>query len=202
MILRDLPQGISEPYTVDDIWALECDPATENRYFYLLDGELQEDPLGSRMRGSLALTLGSALVETCRDKTKSLALLRCGFHPADRNDTLLMPDVSYIARARLKDSPPDEYVRAMPNIAMEIKDPTTPMTAERRKAETYLRHGSQIVWLVLPEREGVEEWTLDDDGRMQNHFIDRDGALDGGHALPGFTLPLSQLFPQQQYQGD
>ena len=65
----------------------------------------------------------------------------------------------------------------------------------RRKAETYLRHGSEIVWLVLPEREGVEEWTLDADGRMQSQFINRDGALDGGDTLPGFSLPLRQLFP-------
>ena len=178
MAVRELPRAKTKTYTVDDVWALECDPATENRYFYLLDGELHEDALGSWMRSSLALTLGSALLESSMDKKHGLALLRCGFYPANRNDILLMPDVSYIARARLKDSPPDEYVRAMPNIAMEIKDLTTPMSAERRKAETYLRHGSEIVWLVLPEREGVEQWTLDADGRMQREFIDRDGGSE------------------------
>ena len=36
---------------------------------------------------------------------------------------------------------------------------------------------------------------MGDEERMQQKLIERDDKLDGGAALPGFTLELSLLFP-------
>ena len=203
MALRVLPSVEIETryYTADEVWDMACDPANEGRYFYLIDGELFEDPMPNRVHSRLAVRLGRYLDIYAEESGLGEAHVEGDHRPADRSDNLLRPDVSFTRFERLDDSPLHSYIRVMPDIAVEVKSPSNTYAELHRKAETYLRHGSQIVWLVLPEREGVEQWTLGDDGRMQSRFIDRDGALDGGHALPGFSLPLSQVFPQQ-HRGD
>ena len=203
MALRVLPQVEVKTryYTADEVWDMACDPANEGRNFYLIDGELFEDPMTNWTHSGLAGLITFYLIQFVLPRGLGEVKPELGVGESDDSDTLLVPDISYFSHERVPYPVPRTYTKSMPDIAIEIKSPSNTYVGLHRKAETYLRHGSQIVWLVLPERGGVEEWTLDDDGRMQSRFIDRNSALDGGRALPGFSLPLSQLFPQQQ-EGD
>ena len=83
----------------------------------------------------------------------------------------------------------------MPDIAVEVKSPSNTVAELRRKASIYLQHGTQLVWIVIPDRKGVEVCRLDDNGNMQTEFIGADGALSGEPVLPGFALELALLFP-------
>ncbi len=195
MAIRELPRVKSKQYTVDDVWALECDPANEDRYFYLIDGELHEDPMTNRTHARLAIRIGRYLDIYAEETGLGEAHVEGSHRPADGSETLLQPDVSFTRFEHLADSPLASYIRTMPDLAVEIKSPSNTMFQLRRKAETYLRHGSEIVWLVLPEQRAVEEWQMGDEERMQQKLIERDDKLDGGAALPGFTLELSLLFP-------
>ena len=195
MAVRELPRVKAKQYTVDDVWALECDPANEDRYFYLIDGELHEDPMPNRTHGRLALQVGHYLLLHVQSRELGEVNVEVGYHPTDADDTVLLPDVAYVSRARLEGSSPDSYVPAMPNIAVEIKSPGNSMAQLRRKARTYLQHGTTLVWLVLPAQSAVEEWKMDDEGQVQQRLIGRDDKLDGEPALPGFALELSLLFP-------
>ena len=87
-----------------------------------------------------------------------------------------------------------KWVPQMPDLAVEIISPSNSMTQVRRKAAIYLQHGTQLVWVVIPDRQGVEVLTLDDEGKVLSEFIGIDGALSGEQVLPGFELDLSCLF--------
>ncbi len=195
MAVRELPRVKSKQYTVDDVWALECDPANEDRYFYLIDGELLEDPMPSPAHGELANLIAFYMTQFVlpRGIGKVLAETSVAAYPGSA--TCLVPDVSFVSADNAPSLPPATYLPTMPEIAVEIKSPSNTIAQLQRKADAYLRHGATIVWLVIPERQGVEQWQLDADGAMQQFFIGRDGLLDGGAALPGFTLELSLLFP-------
>lgn len=195
MAVRELPRVKTKRYTVDDVWALECDPANEGRYFYLIDGELHEDPMPNWNHGKLAALFAHLLLQFVLPRNIGEVTVEAGMHPHYSRRTLLMPDIAFIRNDRLPDPTPEVYMPAMPDIAVEIKSPSNSMAQLRRKADAYLRHGATIVWLVIPERQGVEQWQLDADGSMQHDFLDREGVLEGGAALPGFTLELSLLFP-------
>jgi len=84
----------------------------------------------------------------------------------------------------------------MPDLAVEIQSPSDRLVELRRKAAVYLRHGTEIVWLVLPKRAGVEVWRLGDNGIPASEFIARGGSLTGEPVLPGFALELQRLFPR------
>ena len=195
MAVRELPRVKAKRYTVDDVWALECDPANEGRYFYLIDGELHEDPMPNRTHGDIAALLAYYMLHYVLPRMLGTVNVEVGYHPTDADDTVLLPDVAYVSHARLEGSSPDSYVPAMPDLAVEIKSPSNSMAQLRRKARTYLQHGTTLVWLVLPAQSAIEEWEMDDEGQVQQRLIGRDDKLDGGVALPGFALELSLLFP-------
>ncbi len=84
----------------------------------------------------------------------------------------------------------------MPDLAVEIQSPSNTLAELRRKAAVYLEHGTEIVWLVLPARLGVEVWRAGADGEPESEFLGQDGSLSGERVLPGFRLELRRLFPR------
>lgn len=100
----------------------------------------------------------------------------------------MLPDVSFISKARMTERALSTYVPLMPDLAVEVVSPSQSWAQVRRKAETYLRHGSQMVWLIDPQSQSAEVWP-------QRETIAADGELSGGDILPGFRLSLRLIFP-------
>jgi len=82
----------------------------------------------------------------------------------------------------------------MPDIAVEVMSPTNTFAELRRKAATYLQHGTQLVWIIIPARQSAEVHRLGADGDIEREVIGPDGTLSGEDALPGFSLNLASLF--------
>ena len=82
----------------------------------------------------------------------------------------------------------------MPDIAVEVKSPTNTLAELRRKAAIYLQHGTQLVWIIIPDQRSAEVCRLDASGEIQTEFMGEDGKLSGEPVLPGFRLELSTLF--------
>jgi Uma2 family endonuclease len=60
------------------------------------------------------------------------------------------------------------------------------------KVMTYLEYGVRLVWVVDPPRQTVSVYHADRPGSaLLLHIGD---TLDGEDVLPGFQLPLSQVF--------
>jgi Uma2 family endonuclease len=65
----------------------------------------------------------------------------------------------------------------------------TPREMER-KLRDYFQAGVQVVWMVDPRIETAQVYTAPTKARK----IGKDQALSGGKLLPGFSLPLKELF--------
>jgi Uma2 family endonuclease len=59
------------------------------------------------------------------------------------------------------------------------------------KAQQWLERGVPLVWVVWPARHQVDEWRQ---GDTSPRALDRGDALDGHEIVPGFHLPLADLF--------
>ena len=110
-------------------------------------------------------------------------------HPDDDfNDRI--PDVS----VHLTDNDdPDDDAKAMstmPALAIEIKSPDDTYARMRAKAIYYLENGSQLVWLVYPEKKLVEVYRSMDD----SDILTSDDTLLGYDSLPDFELPVRDIF--------
>ena len=176
-------------YTLAEFHAFAERPENKNRLFELLNGEIVEK-VASFTPSRIAMRIGH-LFATYLDQhdigyltgADGSYILSPGYE--------VMPDVGYISKERLPHEPARE-VEGPPDLAVEVKSPTDSKRELRQKAEVYLRFGTKMVWLVFPEDQRVEVYVPDDDVRE----FDMNGVLDGGDVLPGFTLPVREIFPQ------
>lgn len=104
------------------------------------------------------------------------------------------PDVGFVARDRLGAAPREAWVPIAPDLAVEVLSPTDDSRTVRVKIITYLAAGT-VVWLVDPAQRTVEVYTAAPQVTTL-HAADPDAALDGGDVLPGFHLPLAEIFPE------
>ena len=180
--------------TVADLWRMAQLPEYADRHFELIEGELREMVPVGEIHGSLASAILVPLASFAVEHELGRVTVETGYYKLNDDETLLAPDIAF-RRLDTKTNPPVRgWVDQMPDLAVEIKSPNDSYLGMRRKAELYLQRGTQIVWLVYPERRGVEVCTLDDAGALQTEFVAEDGSLSGGDALPGFVLELSRLF--------
>lgn len=173
-------------YTLAEYQAFTELPENKNRLFELIDGEIVERAASftpskiairiGRFIGSFADELGYV---TGADGTYVLSETHS-----------FMPDVGYISKISLPQEPERE-VYGPPDLAIEVKSPTDSKREMRLKVEDYLRFGTKLVWLVFPEERRVEVYEPDQDVLE----LDINDTLNGGDVLPGFTLPVRDIFP-------
>ncbi len=182
-------------YTVDDVWHLEHQPENEGKHYYLINGELFWDMPPGFLHGRLTILIGRILLAYAEEHDLGDVTGESGWYPADDRHTLLAPDVAFIRKDKAPPAMHEKFVSRMPDLAVEISSPSNTLSELRRKAAVYLANGTELVWLVLPERAGVEVWRTEADGEPATEFIARDGSVSGEGVLSGFTLELQRLFP-------
>ena len=180
---------------VDDVWELAQDPAYDDRYIELIDGELIEMPQPGRRHGLLATEITGHLWLYNNTHDLGETTIETGYFSEDDRHTLLGPDVAFLRYDRMPQPPTEKYVSVMPDLAVEILSPSDTIAKARRKAEVYLKRGTTLVWIVLPKREGVEVCRLDDASHFRSEFVGVGDKLSGEEILPGFELEISKLFP-------
>ena len=182
-------------YTVDDVCELQGWDGTRDRKYELIDGELIEMSPANSLHAWLASELSAQLRNFASSGNLGYTFVEVGVFPAPDRSTLLAPDVAFFSAERLLPPFPQTFAGFMPDLAVEIASPSNTITELRQKAATYLRHGSRLVWLVLPDQEGVEICRLGDDEQLTFEFVGPDGSLSGEDVLPGFELEIRRLFP-------
>lgn len=113
-----------------------------------------------------------------------------GFTLARDPDTVRGPDVAYVSRERVAGSVPVGYGEFAPDLAVDIRSPTDRAGAVLAKVGDLLDAGSQLVWVVNPERQQVNVFSADGSQLV----LGIEDSLSGEHVLPGFSFALAELF--------
>jgi Uma2 family endonuclease len=110
-----------------------------------------------------------------------------------------IPDVAYASWDRLPGRRmPSEPVPALaPDLAVEVlSESNTPREMERKRGE-YFRAGVSVVWIVDPDARTVAVYTAVD----RSDVLSEADVLGGGSVLPGFAVPLRELFAELDRAG-
>jgi Uma2 family endonuclease len=112
------------------------------------------------------------------------------------SDIVRAADVSFIRWERFPDDklPEEPIPNIVPNLAVEILSKSNTPAEMKRKRGEYFDAGVESVWIIDPPTRTAEVYTTPEEPT----FIDRDGVLDGGDVLPGFRLPLAELFARAE----
>ena len=110
----------------------------------------------------------------------------------ERNpDTVREPDVYFVSAERLPlDDDSDGYLEVVPELVVEIVSPNDREREVEEKIAMWLEHG---VSMALEVRSATRTVTVHRPG-VAPATLSGDDALDGGDVLPGFSLPLSEIF--------
>ena len=167
--------------------------ARESRLCELVDGVLVEKPLGyyeSYLAVRLIILIGTFVerhglgVVAGADGMMRLApgLVR-------------IPDVSFVSWERLpgRRVPRVPIADLAPDLAIEVISPSNTTREMERKLQEYLAAGARLVWYVHPEPQEIHVYTAE-----RHDVLTIDQELSGGDVLPGFALPLRQLFEEPQ----
>ncbi len=112
-----------------------------------------------------------------------------GFVIFPDRDTVRAPDVAFVRLERLPVLS-RTFVTVAPDLAVEVLSPSDRLADALSKATMYLQAGVPLIWLIDPIRRTAMVFRQD----TLPIIIDEHGVLDGEDVLPGFTLPLKNLF--------
>ncbi len=102
------------------------------------------------------------------------------------------PDVSLIRWERLPggESPKPPIFAVAPDLAVEILSKGNTAKEMKRKLHDYFQAGVRLVWYIKPKTRTARAYTA------EHAWTDvgRKDSLSGGEVLPGFKLPLAELF--------
>ena len=102
------------------------------------------------------------------------------------------PDVAFVSWATRPERvvPQEQISDKAPDLAVEILSPSNTRKEMQIKLKEYFLGGVKLVWIINPETRTADVYTAPDAVTA----VPADGTLDGGDVLPGFRLPLAQLF--------
>ena len=112
-------------------------------------------------------------------------------------DDARVPDASVIYMDRIPDLE-DRTAVIAPDLAVEVISPSESPHRVSEKTALYLNSGARIVWNVYPDTQSVEVWTQQAQAsnimQVQRLLATNNDVLSAGDVLPGFTLPLRDIF--------
>jgi Uma2 family endonuclease len=162
----------------------------ENRLFELVDGTLVEKCMGSK-ESSLMLWLGH-IIQIYLDQNDR-GLLTGSDGPFRLLKRLVRyPDIGFVEWSRFpnREYPMEAILRLHPDLAVEILSPGNTKGEMARKLKEYFLAGTRLVWYVDPDARSVTVYTSPDEFKT----LTEGDTLNGGEVLPGFSVPLKQLF--------
>ena len=181
---------VEEPIDVDSFLEMQLLPEFRDQEYELIHGEMIEMPAPAWGHGQYAGDIYSHLRDYARQTGLGSASTEAGVRSVFDPYTLLRPDAAFVLFTTLPNPPSDRILAAFPDVAVEVKSRTESVLAMREKADLYLRNGTQLVWLVFPLDKRIEVHAAD--GSTTTLGID--DSLTGGDVLPGFTLPIREIF--------
>lgn len=162
----------------------------EGKLCELIDGVLVEKAVGFK-EAFLATELISILHPFVKSADLGLVLGADGtveLFPGQ----VRIPDVAFYSWAKLpgRKLPDDPIPEVVPDLAVEVLSKSNTKGEMFAKLKDYFFAGVRQVWYVNPASETVEVFT----GVEKSTVFAKADTLTGGDVLPGFTLPLADLF--------
>lgn len=104
---------------------------------------------------------------------------------------IVQPDVIYISDANRHII--QEWIRGVPDLAIEVVSAETPERDRIVKRDLYARNGIREFWLVDGQDQTVEVLQLAGDSYAPFGYFEGDAAVESS-VLPNLTLPISEIF--------
>lgn len=177
-------------YTLEEFDKFISLPENRDRSFEFIGGEIVE-VVSNSYSSTIAMLIGGAVsVFVRQNKLGRVSGADGGYMVMGEK---YIPDAAFISYARQPKQSYEAYNPLPPDLAIEVLSPSNDEWEMRVKIANYLQSGT-VVWLADPDRQRMEVYAPGQP--VQKLGID--DVLDGGTVLPGFKLPVRDIFPQDE----
>jgi Uma2 family endonuclease len=187
-----MAQAVTEPrlVTADELLRMPDDGVRRE----LIRGELREmSPAGARhgrIGAEILARLGTYVGER---RLGEVFNADTGFLLASGPDTVRAPDVGFVSRERAdRVGDVEEFWPGAPDLAIEVISPSDSFAEVDEKVAEYLDAGCRMVVVVNPRRRAATVYR----SRSDIVLLTENDVLDGGEVVPGWSLPLREVFPR------
>jgi Uma2 family endonuclease len=171
----------TEPFLGDDV------------LYEVVDNEIRELPPMSARETQFASNLLRIVSNFAWNSALGLVQSEMLFRVDAARNLQRRPDVSYVSFERWPKGKPVPGTPAwdvVPDLAVEVVSPTNGANEVIEKLEDYFACGVRRVWVIYPLFGKVYDYASANSVRILN----RAEILSGDDVLPGFELPLVELF--------
>jgi len=185
------------PATEADVEELE---AREDRLYELVDGILVEKVM-AYLESVLAVTVARHLGNFVAGKKIGIVSGADGMMKLFPG-LVRIPDAAFAA----KDQFPNGRVERVaipalhPDLAVEVLSDSNSDEEMDEKLGDYFASGCRLVWIIDPPTQTAMIYTRSEEGLELSQTLTIDDVLDGGVVLPGFQLPMKQLFGELELE--
>jgi len=160
--------------------------------YEIVNGELIDMENRSAKHGYIAIILSAALFN-CVSTRKLGAMFDCSTAFKMKSGNKRSPDISFMAKERLQglDELPDGFLEGAPDLAVEILSPGNTVAEIHDKLVEYFENGARLVWVIHPQEQYVLVYRS---SQEPDRLLKSTQSLDGEEIVPGFTLPIAELF--------
>ena len=145
-------------------------------------------PLASIVAMTIARLLGNFVAE---HRLGVVGGADFGVQLARQPDTVRAPDVVFYRADRLPPGGiPATYWDLAPDLAVEVLSPSDRRGKVLKKVGEFLEAGTRLVWVVDPRRRTAVVYRPEGEPTI----LGADGILAGEDVLPGFSLPLAEVW--------
>jgi Uma2 family endonuclease len=162
----------------------------------LLRGDIVMSPAGSE-HGTIAVAICAELrAHVRRHKLGAVFDSSTGFRLTPED--VLSPDAAFVARVRLDAlrGIPRGFFPGAPDLVVEVLSPSDTLEFIHEKMARYFAHGARLGWVINPAERNALIYRGPDADRL----LRANDALDGEDVLPGFRLPLAELFAELSFE--
>ncbi len=174
--------------TAEDLFAMDTDQRYE-----LVKGELVDmPPSPGSLHGNVASRiLGFLLIHGEFKGLGKTFGAETGFRIERNPDTVRAADAAFVARDRLPPGKlPEGYLDLTPDIVVEVVSPSDTRKRVQAKVADWLRTGARLVLVFYPRTETVMVYRSLTDVKI----LTLEDVLGGAPVLPGFSVPVKELF--------
>ncbi len=161
-----------------------------DRLCELIDGTLVEKAMGWQ-ESQLAVWIATLLNNYVQPKNLGMVLGSDGMFRLQPQQ-IRIPDVAFISKQRYagRTLQPGAFWELGCDLAVEVLSPSNTRREMERKLNDYFAAGVSVAWLVDPKAREVAVYS----SPAQATTLRGDDVLEGGAVLPGFAVPVAQLF--------
>ena len=178
---------------VDEVAGIAPTNGDPDKHYEVVNGQIvKEPPLGARevnVATTLTLLVGHYVLTKKLGRMATEGLFILQHEPRLRR----RPDVAFVSNERwplINPVPPGPAWDVVPDLAIEVISPTDLATEVQGKIAEYLRAGVRLIWVVYVAQAQVIVY----ESATKLRVLKRADMIDGGEVLPGFQVPLAEVF--------